>query len=252
MLSIRGGTGLSRLDCFESAGQESIVTPFADEAVSINLYKHGVTTLAFLPRHGSDHVVPPHRINYRANIWALHQLTVNQILAIHAVGGIHQDLAPGTFAVPNQLIDYTSGRHSTFFEDDLAAVTHIDFTVPYDEDLRRHLLSSAQVVNAQNKTQRVVMDGGVDGCTQGPRLETAAEIKRLRRDGCDMVGMTGMPEAALARELQMAYASLAFSVNCAAGLSDELITLDNIHRVLDDGMGFVSSLLRQLVTGQIK
>ena len=215
--------------------------------MAVGLFQSGSARLAFLPRHGQDHVIPPHKINYRANIWALMQLGVTQIISINAVGGIHKNLAPGNFAVPDQLIDYTTGRESTFYEEDLKEVIHTDFTYPYTEELRRLILTSASAIKKDEHAQRFVMNTGVYGCTQGPRLETAAEINCLKQDDCDMVGMTGMPEAALARELGISYAALALSVNWAAGLSGNIISLNEIHQVLDDGMGYVTALLQHLV-----
>ena len=246
MLAIIGGTGLSKIACFEAAGQETVSTPYSGDAVVVSRFRHEGRAVLFVPRHGADHVLAPHRINYRANIWALKHLGVKEIVAINAVGGIHQDLKPGSLAVPDQLIDYSCGRESTFFADNLTEVTHIDFTHPYDEKLRQRILSSIAVVNASSSVSRAVLAGGVYGCTQGPRLETAAEIVRLRRDGCDMVGMTGMPEAALAREVELSYASIALSVNWAAGLSDKPISLQQIYAVLEDGMEFIAALLQEI------
>ena len=245
MLAIIGGTGLSELDCFESLGSELIPTPYSKQDVRVLLCQHHLQKFAFLPRHGKDHKVPPHRINYRANIWALHQLSMTNIIAVNAVGGIHGELGPGTFAVPNQIIDYSSGREATFHDQDVNGVRHIDFTAPYDQRLRDILLNVCS--NGKLPGTKVV-DGGVYGCTNGPRLETAAEIERMRRDGCDMVGMTGMPEAALAREAGIAYATLALSVNWAAGIGADVITMDEIQRVLDTGVGQIKSILKAVVS----
>lgn len=248
MLAIIGGTGLSQIDCFEPVGEEIIDTPFSKKGVAVGIFQNEHTRLAFLPRHGKDHVIPPHKINYRANIWALLQLGVVQIISINAVGGIHKNLAPGNFAVPDQLIDYTTGRNSTFFDENLKEVTHVDFTFPYNEELRQGILNSANAIKKGEHALRFVMNTGVYGCTQGPRLETAAEISRLKQDDCDMVGMTGMPEAALARELGISYATLALSVNWAAGLGEGIIELEEIHQILDDGMGFVTALLKHFTS----
>ncbi len=247
MLAIIGGTGLSRIDCFEPVGEEIVETPYSKHGVTVGIFQIESARLALLPRHGKDQVIPPHKINYRANIWALMHLGVSQIVSINAVGGIHKNLAPGSFAVPDQLIDYTTGRESTFYEENLKEVIHTDFTSPYSEELRQLILSSANAIKKDEHAQRFVMNTGVYGCTQGPRLETAAEINRLKQDDCDMVGMTGMPEAALARELGISYAALALSVNWAAGLSGDIISLDQLHQVLDDGMGFVNDLLKHFV-----
>lgn len=249
MLAIIGGTGLSQIDCFKAIGDELVQTPYAETEVCIHRLRHGTSELVFLPRHGKGHVIPPHRINYRANIWALRHVGVTHIVAVNAVGGIHPELSPGMFAVPDQIIDYTSGRSTTFFEDDLASVQHIDFTKPYDERLRVRLMHACADQHAADGTTVGVLAAGVYGCTDGPRLETAAEIRRLRQDGCDMVGMTGMPEAALARELDLAYASLVLSVNWAAGISAEPITLEKIHAILDAGKHTVQGVLQRLAAG---
>jgi 5'-methylthioinosine phosphorylase len=195
----------------------------------------GSTQVAFIARHGRGHKVPPHRINYRANIWALQHIGVRAVIGVNAVGGIHERTGPGALAVPRQIIDYSWGREHTYFADGLDAVTHIDFTNPYAESLRQLLLRSAADVP--------VWGEGVYACTQGPRLESAAEVRRLQRDGCDMIGMTGMPEAALARELGLAYACLALSVNWAAGLTEEPISMEAIGAVLGTGMASVIAVL---------
>jgi 5'-methylthioinosine phosphorylase len=199
----------------------------------------GSTQVAFIARHGRGHKVPPHRINYRANIWALHHIGVRAVIGVNAVGGIHARTGPGALAVPRQIIDYSWGREHTYFADGLDAVTHIDFTEPYAESLRQLLLRSAGNVD--------VWGEGVYACTQGPRLESAAEVRRLQRDGCDMIGMTGMPEAALARELGLAYACLALSVNWAAGLTEEPISMEAIGAVIDTGMASVLAVLTRAI-----
>jgi len=177
-------------------------------------------------------------VNYRANCWALKELGVGQVIAVAAVGGIRSDMAPGDLAIPDQLIDYTWGRGHTFFEDDLESVTHIDFTAPYHPSVRQALLSGAEAARIE------VRSDGTYGATQGPRLETAREIDRMERDGCDMVGMTGMPEAVLARELEMHYATCAVVANWAAGRGGAEITMKSIERHLGDGMSKVGRLLK--------
>ena len=183
------------------------------------------------------------RVNYRANLWALKQAGAEAILAVNAVGGIHTAMGTGHFCVPHQLIDYTSGREHTYFADDLEQVTHIDFSYPYSEALRQQLIAALAAEGVGYSSQ------GVYACTQGPRLETVAEIARLERDGCDIVGMTGMPEAALARELGLDYACLALVVNPAAGKSTAVITMAEIERALHDGMGKVKSTLARVLKG---
>ncbi len=197
----------------------------------------------FLARHGYGHTLAPHEVNYRANIWALHDAGVKDVVALNSVGGIRPDLSPGVIAVPEQIIDYTWGRKCTFFEGVGEPVMHVDFTQPYTEALRQRITQAAAAA------AEPVMAGGVYACTQGPRLETAAEIDRLERDGAAMVGMTGMPEAALARELQLQYASIAVVANHAAGRGDsrEVIRLEDIRRVLEDAMLRVRRIIEALV-----
>ncbi|MDA1370133.1 MAG: S-methyl-5'-thioinosine phosphorylase [Proteobacteria bacterium] len=246
MLAVIGGTGLSEMRGFEPMGQKRVATPYSEQRVRVDLFQSRHGQFAFLPRHGKQHVIPPHRINYRANAWALHKLGVKQVVAINAVGGIHENLGPGAFAIPDQLIDYTYGRDATFFEDKLKSVTHITFTDPFSESLRQTLLNAVNAANLAMHGRRLVMDGGVYACMQGPRLETAAEIRKLRNDGCDLVGMTAMPEAALLRELEIDYAMLALSVNWAAGLYHEEISMEAIAGVIEGGMEFVMAVLQKL------
>tara|TARA_R110002049_G_scaffold124112_1_gene279439 strand:- start:421 stop:1152 length:732 start_codon:yes stop_codon:yes gene_type:complete len=239
MIGVIGGTGLSEPKFLSDVQKQQVSTPYDQQKVQILTGSLQGKTVAFLPRHGRGHKVPPHRVNYRANLWALHSIGVRAVIGVNAVGGIHPETGPGKLAVPDQIIDYSWGREHTYFADGLDAVTHIDFTHPYDAQLRQLLIDAAQ--------GRALWPQGVYGCTQGPRLESGAEVQRLLRDGCDMVGMTGMPEAALARELGLAYACLALSVNWAAGLSDELITMDAIGQVLNTGMTDVLDVLQKAI-----
>tara|TARA_B110000858_G_scaffold124146_1_gene141576 strand:+ start:3541 stop:4293 length:753 start_codon:yes stop_codon:yes gene_type:complete len=247
MLAIIGGTGLSELQGFEQLEKVALKTPYTRAKVRLVRIANEGKEFIFLPRHGANHKIPPHAINYRANIAALSELGVTEIVAVNAVGAIHSDLLPGSVAVPDQLIDYSHSRDVSFYDGKLKTVHHIDFTNPYSETIRQRVLKATEAVNTFSQTSCHVMDGGTYACTQGPRLETAAEIRRLAQDGCDMVGMTGMPEASLARELEIEYASLALSVNWAAGLSKEPITLEDIHSVLESGMGFVSAVIAEIV-----
>ncbi|MEE3289399.1 MAG: S-methyl-5'-thioinosine phosphorylase [Pseudomonadota bacterium] len=247
MLGIIGGTGLYQIDGFKSAGFKRVTTPFSEKRVVVELFKHGEQTVAFLPRHGKDHLIPPHKINYRANIWALQMIGADKIIAINAVGGIHQDTGPGNFAIPNQIIDYTHSRAHTFFEEDLEFVTHIDFTEPFSNELRKQLAGAFDRVNTASSANKSLLTEGIYGCMQGPRLETLAEIKRLQQDGCDVVGMTGMPEAALARELKLDYAMLALSVNWAAGLGEKEILMSEIEAYVKEGRGFILEVLISLI-----
>ena len=240
-VAIIGGTGLTTLENLEITHREVVHTPYGEPSGPIT---HGILhgrEVLFLARHGYGHTIPPHRVNYRANLWALHHLGVDRLFAVAAVGGINEEMTPARIAFPDQIIDYTWGRNHTLFEDDLAHVTHIDFTYPYDDAMRQQLVTAAREAGID------AAEGGTYGATQGPRLETAAEIRRMRQDGCDLVGMTGMPEAALARELGMAYATSAVVANWAAGLQPAPISMADIERHLDDGMDRVRQLLGALI-----
>lgn len=196
--------------------------------------------LFFMPRHGTQHQIPPHAVNYRANIDVFRQLQLDGIVSVNAVGGISAQYCPGSLAVPDQLIDYTWGRQHSFSltaDDDLQ---HIEFATPFDRKMRSLLLASANVAGIN------IIDGGCVAVTQGPRLETAAEIRRLQWDGCDMVGMTSMPEAALAREAGLAYASLCINSNWAAGVQAEPVSLTAIEATLTNAMENVRNLLAQM------
>lgn len=239
MIGVIGGTGLTEPVFLEEVRTLEIASPYALMPVAVHVGRLGSAQVAFIARHGKGHKVPPHRINYRANIHALQLAGVRAVIGVNAVGGIHECTGPGALAVPRQIIDYSWGREHTFFADGLDAVTHIDFTQPYDESLRQLLLRSAGDVPLWNE--------GVYACTQGPRLETASEVRRLQRDGCDMIGMTGMPEAALAREIGLRYACLALSVNWAAGLTQEPISMEAIGTVLETGMHSVLAVLTRAI-----
>lgn len=242
--AIIGGTGLTALQNLEITRREIVMTPFGEPSAPLcygRINGSSDSNIIFLTRHGHGHNIPPHMVNYQANIWALKKVGVKDIIAVNAVGGIREDMVPGSLVIPNQIIDYTSRRVNTFFESNLSYVTHIDFTYPYSQNVREMLLDGA--LDAQID----VIDGATYAATEGPRLETSAEIQRLKNDGCDIVGMTGMPEAALAREMQINYASICVNANWAAGLSDELITMDAIEQTLVEGMAKV----RQLITRTI-
>ena len=240
-LAIIGGTGLTRIEALQIIDEQCLQTPYGSPSAPYQIAELGGKTLIFLARHGNPHRIPPHKINYRANIWGLKQLGVTEIIGVAAVGGIGADMLPGSIAIPEQLIDYSYGREHTFFADDLEHVTHIDFTQPYAPVLRERIFQAAQQANI------AINCFGVYGCTQGPRLETAAEIKRLAQDGCDLVGMTGMPEAALAKELDVAYANISVVANWGAGIMDGEITMAEIERNLDKGMSQTINLLAAIV-----
>jgi 5'-methylthioinosine phosphorylase len=234
--AVIGGTGLCKLPGVISERREAVTTPYGDPSADLTIGSFRGQPIIFLARHGDRHTIPPHRINYRANIQALKQAGVTRIIAVAAVGGIHQHAVPAAIVIPDQLIDYSYGRNHTFSDGGQDHVTHIDFTEPYTPALRVALLQ------AGNSAGLNIIDGGVYGCTQGPRLETPAEIARMARDGCTLVGMTGMPEAALAREAGIAYAGVAVVANWAAGITDAEITMPEIHANLEQGMADVGRL----------
>ncbi|WP_455204289.1 S-methyl-5'-thioinosine phosphorylase [Kaarinaea lacus] len=240
-LAIIGGTGLTKLETLQINNREIVHTPYGDPSGPISHGQLHGKKVIFLPRHGSGHTIPPHKINYRANIWALKEAGVKKILAVAAVGGISDNMVPGALVVPDQIIDYTYSRSHTYFEEGLQSVTHIDFTYPYDESLRSLILKAAQAA------QLDIIRTATYAATQGPRLETAAEIDRLESDGCHIVGMTGMPEAALARELELPYAACAVVANAAAGKAEGEITMADIEKQLSTGMQKVAAILEQLV-----
>jgi len=240
-LAIIGGTGLTKLKDLAVTRRATMETPYGDPSGPLVYGTFHDREVVFLSRHGETHTIPPHKINYRANIWALHQTGARRILAASAVGGIHPELTAGRLVIPDQIIDYTWSRAHTFFEEKPDPVVHVDFTEPYCRELRALLLRAARDGGID------AWDGGTYGATQGPRLETAAEIDRLERDGCDMVGMTGMPEAALARELGLCYAAVAVVANPAAGRGDGEIRMEDILRTLDKGMEAFRALVKQLL-----
>jgi len=242
MLAIIGGSGLSQLPGLVHSHWQLIRTPYGDPSAELAIGSLNGERVSFLARHGIGHTIAPHDINYRANVWALKSAGVSRIVSVVTVGGIGTQHSPGTLVVPHQLIDYTWGRRQTYF-DDGQPVKHVDFTEPYSEDVRLAIIASARVCG------EAVLPSGVYAVTQGPPLETSAEIDRLERDGADIVGMTAMPEAVLARELDIAYAAIAVVANCAAGRGDsgKRIDLDAIHSVHRGGMVRVGRIIENLV-----
>ena len=202
---------------------------------------HG-ESMFYLHRHGAPRQIAPHNINYRANLWALRSLGVSHVIGFNAVGGIHPKMQTGALVLPDQVIDYTWGREHTIAGPQDTDLQHIDFTLPYDDDLRQALQRAAKATNI------ALCGSAVHGVTQGPRLETAAEIRRLESDGCDVVGMTGMPEASLARELGLAYASVCMVVNAAAGKGTRPVSMGDIHRALVAHTAAVAKLLGEFVS----
>ena len=242
MLGIIGGTGLTQLTNLEITHRQVARTPYGEPSGALTFGRICGEEVIFLARHGYGHTIPPHEVNYRANLWALKDHGVDRVVSVATVGGIHPELIPGTLVIPDQIIDYTHGRECTFFIEEDKPVIHLDFTFPYCQLMRASLLGAAQAAGIS------LRDGGVYGAVQGPRLETAAEINRIERDGADMVGMTGMPEAYLARELELSYAAVGVVVNYAAGrmTSAEGIHMGSIQAVLNEVMAQVRHLLEKL------
>ena len=232
-IAIVGGSGLTKLSGLEVIDKIESATPWGEPSAPITFGKINNLEILFLPRHGNPHTIPPHKINYRANLWALHKHKVSEIIAINAVGGITEKMTPCSIVIPNQLIDYTHGRADSFYEENLTNVKHIDFTKPYSESLRQQLIDTASE--------------GTYAVTQGPRLETAAEVIRLEKDGNDIIGMTSMPEASLARELGITYACCALVVNWAAGKTDEIITMKIIEENLREGLSRMRCLIGKYI-----
>ena len=242
MLAVIGGSGMSALAGMGELRHVAARTVYGEPSAALAFGRINGREVVFLARHGEAHSIAPHEINYRANIQALKEAGVREIVAVAAVGGIRREFAPGALVVPSQIIDYTWGRRPTFFEGPGAKVTHIDFTQPYAAALRARILAAARACG------EALADGGVYAATQGPRLETAAEIDRLERDGADLVGMTGMPEAALAREAGIDYAAIAVVANHAAGrgASAQAISMAAIEAVLAQAMARVRRVIAQL------
>jgi 5'-methylthioinosine phosphorylase len=243
-LALVGGTGLNE----HGEGVESLVvdTPYGPPSAPLTVIQTDPIRVIFLPRHGSPHRFPPHCVNYRANMWALRELGADHVLAVSAVGGITPAYGPGTLAAPSQLIDYSWGREHTYSDSENVPLVHVDFTNPYDGRLRRALLQCATDASLD------LVDGGCIGVFQGPRLESAAEVEKARRDGCDMAGMTSLPEAGLARELGLDYAGIAVVSNWGAGVSDDLLSEDDIAETLEEPMTRVSTLVRAVVNSFAK
>jgi len=240
-LAIIGGTGIDRLDGLKILREHTVDTPFGQPSGAIQEGSLGPATVFFLQRHGSERRIPPHKINYRANLWALNSLAVGDVVAINTVGGISDGMKPGSLVIPDQVVDYTWGREHTFDEGGDNDLMHIEFTEPYERTLRMQLIAAADAGRIRH------VASGVHGVTQGPRLETAAEIQRMARDGCDIVGMTGMPEAALAKELALPYASICMVVNLAAGLGNVPLTMAMMGEILEREAGVVGHLITELL-----
>ena len=243
MLAIIGGSGLTQLSNLDVTRRLAVRTPYGEPSGALTFGRIAGADVIFLARHGYGHTIPPHEVNYRANIWALAEQKVEGVISVASVGGIRADMRPGAIAVPHQILDYTWGRKNTFFEGGGQPVTHIDFTEPYSAKLRRRIHDAARACG------EAVSEDGIYAASQGPRLETAAEIDRLERDGADVVGMTGMPEAALAREMGLEYATIAVVANFAAGRGDSLhsVHMEDIEQVLQQSLVRVRRIIEQLV-----
>lgn len=243
MLAVIGGSGLSQLANLDVSHREVLRTPYGEPSGAVTFGQICGRDVAFLARHGYGHTIPPHEVNYQANIWALSNRGVTRIISVASVGSIRPDLKPGDIVIPHQIIDYTWGRKSTYHEGPDQHVVHIDFTEPYDEPLRQRLIGAARTAGID------ISDNAVYAATQGPRLETAAEVNRLERDGADVVGMTGMPEAALARELDLPYAAISVVANFAAGRADSRngISFEAIQGMLHKSMGNVRAIIETMV-----
>lgn len=240
MIAIIGGSGLSQLSNLDITRREVVRTPYGEPSGAL-LFGHMCDQqTVFIARHGYGHTIPPHAVNYRANIWALKQAGAEAIISVASAGGIQDHLAPGVIMVPDQILDYTWGRQATYFDGIDTPVVHVDFTEPYDSDLRKRILAAAKAAG------EAVVDGGTYAATQGPRLETAAEVTKLERDGANVIGMTGMPEALLARELDIPYAAIVLVVNDAAGRGTSLngIRMSEIEATAKHAMGRVHNILQ--------
>jgi 5'-methylthioadenosine phosphorylase len=244
MLAIIGGSGLTQLASLDVTHRKAVRTPYGEPSGALTFGRLRGREVVFLARHGYGHTIPPHEVNYRANVWALREGGATEIVSVASVGGIRADLGPGTLVVPHQIIDYTWGRRATFFEGGDVPVTHVDFTQPYAEPVRQKILAAGRACGEK------MLEGAVYAATQGPRLETSAEIDRLERDGAEVVGMTGMPEAALAREINLAYATIAVVVNHAAGRGESAtgIRLEGIEQMLHQTIARARRVVEELVT----
>lgn len=243
MLAIIGGRGLTELANLKVTHRQVMRTPYGEPSCAFLFGMLNQREVIFLARHGYGYTIPPHLVNYRANLWALREQGVINVVSVATVGGIREDLTPGTLVVPDQIIDYTHGRDSTFFDSRNISYSNIDFSMPYSQLMRERILHSAALV------EQPCLDGGVYAATQGPRLDSQAEVNRYEREGADMVGMTGMPETALAMELDMNYATIAVVANEAAGRGDShrSINMEALNTTAENAMGRVRVILECVV-----
>ncbi len=256
--AVIGGSVLTQIDGLEADNilhEEIIRTPYGQTSSAFTVYQYAGNELVYFNRHGKTHTIAPHQVNYRANMYALKQLGVTHVIASAAVGGIHTEMPPLQCVIPDQIIDYSYAREHTYNEKNNQEVKHIDFSYPFTESLRQRLISAAFSQHINCRTWATY------GVTQGPRLETVAEIRRMQNDGCDIVGMTAMPEAALARELEMAYASCAIVVNWAAGkmpsventtenIVRDVISVQQIKTCIEKGNKQLQKIVSFVVSGE--
>ncbi len=248
-LAVIGGTSFSSFENLDDLEQVFVETTYGDPSSTVTIGKlHGLK-VAFINRHGSAGSIPPHKVNYRANIAALANLGADKVVALNAVGGIADYAEPAHISIPNQVIDYSYGREHTYYDGSDGTLDFVDFTEPFSESLRQELIAAALELKLDQTSAGFSTDSCY-ACTQGPRLESAAEIRRLAKDGCDLVGMTLMPEVALAREKGLDYASICLSVNWAAGLSEQSISMDDIHKVVEEGGSLLESILLGYIENQ--
>lgn len=235
-IGIIAGSGFHEFEGIETLERRRVETPYGEPSDVYRICEISGVEAVFLARHGTPHRIPPHRINYRANIWGFGELGVERILAVNAVGGVHREPGPGSIIVPDQIIDMTHGRDSTFYDGD--EVVHIDFTTPFCSELRLALISACRKSDAQHR------EAGTYICVNGPRLETKAEISHFSSMGGDVVGMTAMPEASLARELELCYAGISVITNYAAGVAARKLTATEVVETMRASMERIRSLVK--------
>ncbi|MBI5025915.1 MAG: S-methyl-5'-thioadenosine phosphorylase [Nitrospirae bacterium] len=238
-IGLIAGSGIYEIPGLVIKKKKRIVTPFGKPSDDYRIVEINDVEIAFLPRHGSAHNIPPHRVNYRANIWGLKELGVKRIISVSAVGGISKEMKPGGIVIPDQVIDMTGGRNSTFY--DGPEVVHIDFTEPYCPEIRKAL------IKAGKKTGIVLIKGGAYICTNGPRLESKAEIMAYKIMGADVVGMTAMPEASLARELEICFAGVSVVTNYAAGISRTKLTTTEVLKTMKSSTAKINMVLKECI-----
>lgn len=239
-IGVIGGSGLYEIEGLRVKGVQRAATPYGEPSDAYRVCELADKEFVFLSRHGSPHHIPPHRINYRANIWGFMEMGVERIMAVSAVGGIKTGLRPGDVVIPYQIIDMTHGRSNTFY--DKEQVVHIDFTEPYCRELR------ASFMLAGKRAAIGLKESGVYVCTNGPRLETRAEIRAFAAAGADIVGMTSMPEACLARELEICYGGIAVVTNEAAGMSESKLTAKEVVETMKMSAEIVKRLLMETLS----